>query len=32
MGYVMDSDIKAATVKPELLGDEKDVEDGWDDI
>ena len=32
MGYVMDSDIKAATVKPELLGDEKDLEDGWDDI
>ena len=25
MGYVEDSDIKAATIKPELLGDEKEL-------
>ena len=32
MGYVKDSDIKAATVKPEVLGEEKELVDGWDDI
>src|SRR5258708_26608741 len=32
MGYVEDSDIKAATIKPELLGDEKQLVVGWDVI
>ena len=32
MGYVLNSDIKATAIKPELLGDEKELVDGWDDI
>ena len=32
MGYVKDSDIQAATVKPEVSGEEKELVDGWDDI
>jgi len=32
MGYVRDSDIKAMAVKLEIIGEEKELVDGWDDI
>jgi hypothetical protein len=32
LGYVKDSDIKAITVLPELVGDEEELEEGWDNI
>lgn len=32
MGYVNDSDIKAAVIIPDIIGDEDEIADGWDDI
>jgi len=32
MGYVQDADIKPTTVLPEIIGDEEELRDGWDDI
>ena len=32
MGYVKDNDIKAATILPEVEGDEDELEEGWDNI
>jgi hypothetical protein len=32
MGYVEDSDIKAAAIKPEIVGEEQELKDGWDSI
>jgi hypothetical protein len=30
--YVKDSDIKAITVLPDVVGDEEELEEGWDAI
>jgi hypothetical protein len=32
MGFVKDSDTKAAAVKPEIVGEEEELVDGWDAI
>lgn len=32
MGYVKDSDVKAATALPEIEGEEEELHDGWDTI
>jgi hypothetical protein len=32
MGYMKDSDIKAATILPDIIGDEEELVDGWDSI
>jgi hypothetical protein len=32
LGYVKDSDVKAAAVLPEVDGDEEELADGWDAI
>jgi hypothetical protein len=32
MGYVRDTDIKATTVLPEVIGDEEELREGWDNI
>ena len=32
MGYVKDSDIRAVAVLPEIIGDEEELADGWDNI
>jgi hypothetical protein len=30
LGYVKDKDITAVTVLPEVVGDEEELEEGWD--
>ena len=32
MGYVIDKDIMAVTVIPEVVGDEEELVEGWDSI
>jgi len=32
MGYVKDTDIKPTAILPEVIGDEEELKDGWDDI
>jgi hypothetical protein len=32
LGYVRDTDLKATAVLPEVIGNEEELEDGWDNI
>jgi hypothetical protein len=32
MGYVKDTDMKPTAILPEVIGDEEELKDGWDDI